>query len=108
MKLQELVDKLGLEHAAGPLDKEVTGVYIGDLLSNVLAKAKEGDLWLTVHGHENVAAVAALTEVAAVIVVEGFPLEEETATRAQARGVTILCTSFSAAELMRRLIELGL
>lgn len=106
--VQELVDRLNLEHVAGPLTNEVSGVYIGDLLSNVMAKAKVGELWLTVHGHENVVAVAALTDVSAVVVVEGFPLDKDTAARAEAKGITLLRTSLSAAELMRKLIELGI
>ncbi|NMB01887.1 MAG: serine kinase [Firmicutes bacterium] len=108
MKVKELIDQLGLEVMAGPFNREVTGVYVGDLLSNVMAKAKAGDLWITVQGHLNVVAVASLTEVAAIVVVEDFELEPEAVKRAEEKEVNILRTPLTASELMRKLIELGL
>lgn len=51
MTVKELVDLFNLEIVAGPnLEKEIDGVYIGDLLSNVMARAEKDNLWLTVQG----------------------------------------------------------
>ena len=47
MRLQEVVETLKLQRLTGndsELDQEVSGCYIGDLLSNVMAHAKAGDL----------------------------------------------------------------
>lgn len=107
MKLKELVDKLELEVISGPFEKEISGIYVGDLLSNVMAKAGADDLWITVHGHQNVVAVASLTQVAAVIVVENFPIEPAAVQKAREKGVTILRTPMTASDLLRKLIELG-
>ncbi|NLL43050.1 MAG: serine kinase [Firmicutes bacterium] len=107
MKVRELADKLELEVISGPFEKEINGVYIGDLLSNVMAKAAAGNLWITVHGHVNVVAVASLTQVAAVIVVEDFPIESAAVQKAQTNQVTILRTPLTAVDLLRKLIELG-
>lgn len=107
MNVNDLVDKLELEVIAGPLEKEVSGLYVGDLLSNVMAKAQKDNIWITVHGHQNVVAVASLTEVAAVIVVENFTVEPAAVQKAEEAEVTILRTSLTATTLIRKLIELG-
>ena len=75
LSVEQIVDKLELEFLvkARP-EEEVQGGYVGDLLSNVMARAEAGDVWITIQGHQNVAAVALLTNVAAVIVVEDFPV----------------------------------
>jgi len=108
MKVKELVDKLELEVVAGPLEREISGIYVGDLLSNVMARAQADDVWLTVHGHQNVVAVASLTQVAAVIVVEDFPIEPAAVQKAKETEVTILRTPMTASDLIRKLFELGL
>ena len=100
MTVKELVDKFDLEIVAGPdLEKEVEGVYIGDLLSNVMARAEKNNLWLTVQGHQNAAAVALLVELSAVILVEDFNYEENTVQRASQKGVNLLKTEKKAYEL---------
>ncbi len=109
MKLKEIIENLGLEVVTGcSLDKEVTGGYTGDLLSNVMAGAGNGDLWLTIQGHQNVTAVALLTEVAAVVIVEGFEFEDKAVEKAREKGVNLLRTSLPAYELSGRLYKLGI
>ncbi len=93
MTVKELVDQFDLEVVAGPnLEKEIDGAYIGDLLSNVMARAEKGNLWLTVQGHQNVVAVALLVELAAVILVEDFDYEENAVQRACQKEVNLLKT----------------
>jgi len=93
MKVKELVDQFDLEVVAGPnLEKEIDGAYFGDLLSNVMARAEKGNLWLTVQGHQNVVAVALLVELSAVILVEDFDYEENAVQRACQKGVNLLKT----------------
>lgn len=94
MTIKELVDQFDLEVVAGPdLDKKIDGAYIGDLLSNVMARAEKGNLWLTVQGHQNVVAVALLVELSAVILVEDFDYEESAVQRACQKGVNLLKTN---------------
>ncbi|QTL99650.1 serine kinase [Iocasia frigidifontis] len=109
MRVNEIVDKLGLEViAADSLAREVSGAYIGDLLSNVMARAEEGNLWLTIQGHQNVVAVALLADVAAVIVVEGMTVEDAAVARAEEKGVNILRSELSAYELAVKLVKMGI
>ena len=109
MKLREIVEKLDLEVVVGKdLEREVKGGYIGDLLSNVMAGAREGDIWLTVQGHQNVVAVALLTEVAGVVVVEGLDFDEKAIERAEEKGINLLRSNLTAYQLASKLTELGI
>jgi len=106
MNLRELSQKIGLiqvDTAIGNRDKEVLGCYIGDLLSNVMAHAKEGDLWLTVQTHRNVVAVAVLLNLAAIVFVEGHLPQADTVERAHVEGVPLFSWPGSAYQLAREL-----
>lgn len=52
-------------------DKEVTGVYMSDMVSDMIANAKAGNLLVTVQIHNNVIAAANLVDIAAIIVTQG-------------------------------------
>lgn len=109
MKVKDLISDLKPEVIAeGSLEEDIDGIYIGDLLSNVMSKAKEKNLWITIQGHQNVIAVAQLTGVAAVIVVEDFAIEEAAVKRAKENGINLLRTSLTAYELIRKLMEIGI
>ena len=108
MILAEIVEKLGLEVLTGDdaLNREVTGVYAGDLLSDVMANSRNGQLWVTMQGHINVIAVAALKEISAVVLVNERDLAEDALARAREEGIPVLRTDISAYELSGRLYSL--
>ncbi len=109
MKVKQIVEKLNLKIVSGPkLDQEISGIYIGDLLSNVMAKAKSNNLWLTVQGHQNVVAVALLVDLAAVILVEDFDFDQDAIEKANAKGINLLKTDLQSYELVSYLKDMGL
>ena len=77
-------------------DREVTGVYIGDLLSWVMGKANSGDAWITIMSNINVIAVASLSDVSCVLLAEDVTLDNDVLTTAKEKGVNILSTPLSA------------
>ncbi len=105
MNVADVVKAIGLEVAAGSggLAREVAGGYSGDLLSDVMARAKPKDLWITIQGHQNVVAVAVLTEVAGVIVCGGVEPEKDTLERADRENVPVLRTSLNTYEVAGKL-----
>ena len=109
MKLIDLVELLGLrvEVAGDSLNVEVTGGYASDLISDVLAHATEGDLWVTLQKHQNIVAAASMKGLAGIVLVGGREPEEETLLRAEEEGVPVLITEMTAFELVGRLYELG-
>ena len=110
LKLSELVEKLQLEIRTGAnrLDVAVNRGYASDLMSDVMANAAEGDLWVTLQTHQNIVAVAVMKALAGIILVCGREPEEETVRKAEAEGVPILISGMPAFELVGRLFELGL
>lgn len=104
----ELVEQLGLQVATqGALARQVTGGYSSDLLSCVMARAKEGNVWVTLQAHPNVIAVASLLGLAAVIVTEGVEPDLDTLARAQENGVTVLRSPQTTFAVVGRLSALG-
>ena len=83
----------------GDMDRAIGGCYIGDLLSLVMSKAEEGQIWITIQGNVNIAAVAALADLACVLVAEGRPIDAETKLKATEQGITILGSEDSAYEV---------
>jgi hypothetical protein len=78
--------------------QEILGGYASDLLSDVMANAAEGDVWVTLQKHVNVTAVAKLKGLAAIVVVNGRRPEPDTLTRAEAEGIAIISTPLPAFE----------
>lgn len=106
MKLYEMIEKLGLEIVTKGEDKEVTGCYIGDMLSVVMSRAEEGNIWLTVQTNVNIDAVAVLTEVSAIVLVEGMEPDESAVEKAKMQDITILKTQETAFSLACRIREI--
>lgn len=105
MTVKEVAEKLDLKLLAGEdgIDREITNCYIGDLLSWVMSKAKDGDIWLTVMGNVNAVAVAVLTDSAAIVLVEDSPLDDDAKNRADMQGVPIYSSSEPAYELATKI-----
>ena len=79
-------------------DRDITGVYIGDLLSWVMGKAQSGDAWITIMSNVNVLAVATLTDCACIILSEAVALEDEVIKTAENKGINVLSFSGSSYE----------
>lgn len=110
MKLQELVDMLSLEvkTASSHLTNEVTGGYVSDLLSDVIANCKEGNVWITLQTHQNIVAVATLKDLSGIILVNNRTPDADTLKKAEEEGLPIMVTSLPAFEIVGRLYTLGL
>ena len=109
MKVKELVERFNLKIAAGGqhLEREANGGYCGDLLSDVMANAPIGCVWLTVQGHPNIVAVAVLREMAAVVLTGQRAPDPDTVTKAEQERIPILEWPGSAFELAGRLYTAG-
>jgi serine kinase of HPr protein (carbohydrate metabolism regulator) len=91
MKLSELKEILGLELVTKEvnLNKEVTGGYASDMLSWVMAHAREGQAWITIQSHQNIVAVASLLNLACIIVAEGVDIEDSTLLKANNENIPV-------------------
>ena len=109
MKLTDLIEALNLAVKTGKnqLEREVSGGYAGDLLSDVLANSRKGNVWVTLHTHTNIVAVASAKELSGIIIVNGRIPEEETLRKAEEENIPIMISSLSTYNVVSRLCELG-
>ena len=110
MNVKEFVDRFNLHVTAGKdaLDRQIAGGYCGDLLSDVMANAPTGSIWLTVQTHQNIVNVAVLHEMAAIILTGGQTPDQETIDRADEEGVPLLMSPHSAYDLAGQAFAAGL
>ena len=76
-------------------ERDISGVYIGDLLSWVMGRAESGDAWITIMSNLNILAVASLADTSCIILAEGVTLEEEVINTAKQKNINIISTECS-------------
>ena len=104
MTVKQLIDACGFTAAALPDgEREVSGVYIGDLLSWVMGRAGADQAWITIMSNRNIVAVATLADTACIILAEGVIPDEGVAGLAAEKGVNILLSPHSAYDTALRL-----
>ena len=110
MKVKDIVEKLGLDVKveADGLENEVTGGYASDLLSDVLANGKEGNIWITLQIHQNIVAIASIKEISGILLVNSRQPAEQTISKAEEEGIPIMISPLPAFELIGRLYEMGI
>lgn len=108
MKLKEIIEKLQLKvlTAKDKLDVDVTGGYTSDLLSDVIANSKEGNIWITLQIHQNIIAVAKLKDLAGIIIVNNREPDKETLNKARMENVPVMISEQMAFEVSGKLYEL--
>lgn len=79
-------------------DREISDVYIGDLLSWVMGRAKADDAWITIMSNVNILAVASLADTACIILAEGVTVDESIKATAVDKEINILSTDLSIYE----------
>lgn len=109
MQLNDILKKTNLKcvnHAH--IDKEVSTVYIGDLLSFVMANGKSQALWITVQRHINVIAVAELNEFSGIVFVEGVMPDEQTILKAEELDIPLFVSENDTYQLTKLFHSIGL
>ncbi len=106
MTIQEAANRLSLTvfHLAEP-HRVVKGGYCGDLLSWVMGRCPADHVWLTIMSNGNVAAVAALSDAACVLLTEGVQPDPDLLSKAQAHGVNLLGCGLGTYEAALALAE---
>lgn len=108
MKLSSIVENLSLEVKTGKdnLQNNVTGVYISDLLSDVMGNSKDGNLWITLQTHLNIVAVAGLKNLSGIILINNRQMQEDVLQKAESEKITIMSTPLPAFEVAGKLYKL--
>ncbi len=99
MTVKDLSESLNLSVLCGDTDREISGVYTGDLLSWVMSRLTEDKIWITIMSNINVVAVASLADAACVIFAEGVEPDTDALEAAKTKGVTLLASDLDAYSL---------
>jgi hypothetical protein len=107
MKLQEIATKLEIANLTQVFDREVTGVYMSDMVSDVIANAKAGNLLVTVQVHSNALAAANLVDICGIVVAQGKRPPDDVLKMAERHEITIFATDLNRWQLATKLYEAG-
>ncbi len=100
LTVSDVAEKLGLKVVVrGDLSEIVSGCYVSDLLSDVMAHSKERELWITLQTLPNIVAVAVIKGIAALILTNGRNPEPATVIKAETEKMTIMISHHSTFEL---------
>jgi serine kinase of HPr protein (carbohydrate metabolism regulator) len=110
MILRDIIDKLDLKVLSGEnsIDVDVKTAYASDILSDVMAYATKGGLWITNQNHQNVVAIVYFKTLAGAILAAGLMPDEETLAKARDKNVPLFQSELPAFEISGRLYELGI
>ena len=87
-------------------DVNLKGAYTSDLLSDVMANAKDGGALITIQAHKNTVAVASLVNICCIIICNNRPLPEDMLEAAKEEGVAILLAKDNQFTVSGKLWEL--
>ena len=93
MTIREAAETLGASIIQDEFeDTDLTGAYTSDLLSDVMAYAKDGGALITIQAHKNTIAVATLVNISVIIICNSRPIPEDMLAAAKEEGIAILLT----------------
>jgi len=93
MTIREVAETLGAKVVQDEFeDVDLTGAYTSDLLSDVMAYAKDGGALITIQSHKNTVAVATLVNISVIIICNSRPIPEDMISAAKEEGIAILLT----------------
>jgi hypothetical protein len=93
VKIKEIAAALGAEICQSEFeDVEVCGAYTSDLLSDVMAYAKDGGALITIQAHKNTVAVATLVNISVIVICNSRPLPDDMLGAAKDEGIAVIRT----------------
>jgi hypothetical protein len=108
MKVSALVEKIGLKSLSEYKDKEIEGVYISDMVSDIITGAQANGLLVTLQTHKSLIAAANLVDVAAVVFVRGKKPADDVIELARKAGIGLFVAEVDTWSFAKKLIEMGI
>ena len=93
MTIREIAAALGAQILHDEFeDCALAAAYTSDLLSDVIANAKEGGALITIQAHKNTVAVATLTNISVIIICNSRPIPDDMLAAVKDEGIALLLT----------------
>ncbi|MEA4911503.1 MAG: DRTGG domain-containing protein [Oscillospiraceae bacterium] len=109
MTVSEAAQTLSLKSLCVPCPaREISGAYAGDLLSWVMGRARENNVWVTIMTNQSILAVATLIDLSCVIICDGSEIGDDVLALARDKQVNLLWTEKSSYDVCGALSRLGI
>jgi predicted transcriptional regulator len=107
MKLSELSKKTDLKSVNQFTDKDFEGVYISDMVSDIITIAKPNSLLITLQTHKSLITTGNLVDLAAIVYVKGKMPASDVIQLADKAGIALFVTELDAWSMASKLFALG-
>jgi hypothetical protein len=111
MTIREAAEVLGAKIVHDDFeDVSLQGAYTSDLLSDVMAYARDGGALITIQAHKNTVAVATLVNISVIIICNSRPIPEDMLAAAKEEGIAVLLTKenqFNVSGKLYALLEMA-
>ncbi len=108
MKVSELVERTGLSSLNEYKDKDIEGVYISDMVSDIITGAKASGILVTLQTHKSLIAAANLVDVAAVVFVRGKKPAQDVIDLANKAGIGLFSADVDTWSFAMKLNDIGI
>lgn len=108
MKLSELANKTGLKAINTYADKDFEGVYISDMVSDIITGPKANALLVTLQTHKSLIAAANLVDMAAIVFAKGKKPADDVVELANKAGIALFVTDTDTWTFASKLMKLGI
>jgi predicted transcriptional regulator len=105
---KDIIEKVGLKPLTEFEHRDVEGVIISDMVSDVMGGAKSGNLWITIQTHKSIVPAANLVDISAIIITGGKEVPKDTIDIANRHNIALLSTKLTTFELAGKLYGLGI
>ncbi|RPI75271.1 MAG: hypothetical protein EHM45_15365 [Desulfobacteraceae bacterium] len=107
MKLSELANKAGLKAINKYKDDNFEGVYISDMVSDIITGAKANTLLITLQTHKSLIAAANLVDVSAIVFVKGKTPAADVIELADKAGIGLFVSEVDTWSMALKLFNMG-
>lgn len=108
MRVSELAEQARLNALNEYKDKEIEGVYISDMVSDIITGAKANGILITLQTHKSLIAAANLVDVAAVVFVRGKKPADDVVALAGKAGIGLFVSDLDTWSFAMKLNEIGI
>lgn len=101
MTVKDLTEKIqgNIVASATEISRDVSGMYICDMLSHAMAGVSAGDAWVTILNNKNILAVAVLTELSCIVIAENVELDESIKQKAEEENIILISSPLNAYQI---------
>jgi hypothetical protein len=108
MNVSEMAKQTGLNTLNEYKDREIEGVYISDMVSDIITGAKANGILVTLQTHKSLIAAANLVDVAAVVFVRGKKPAQDVVDLATKAGIGLFVSDVDTWSFAMKLRETGM